>query len=353
MTDKNRAILVLGSHRSGTSALTRVINLLGADLGSRLLPSKFDNPYGYWEHYSIFALHERLLSLVGSAWHDYRPLPEDWQQSPGVAAVREEILEVLGREFGQQRLWAVKDPRLNRLLPMWSKILDEMHVAPSFLILIRNPLEIVASLEKRDGFSRSKCFLLTLTDTLAALRYSAGYPRAFVSYPGLLGGWQSTVDFIAQKLELEWPRTPAEAAGEIDAFLRPSERHNRNSMEELRQAAEIPPWVVSLFEALEAASQGDETGLAEAVDHAEAHLAGGFTLFGPEVDGQAMEGARWREQAELLEKERNRLQQRARYWQGELNKTQEHLLMLLSHPLFRYTRGLRRGWRFFTQGNQG
>ncbi|MBI3461596.1 MAG: hypothetical protein HY000_00840, partial [Planctomycetes bacterium] len=34
-----RAICVLGMHRSGTSALTRVLNLAGAELGSALLPA--------------------------------------------------------------------------------------------------------------------------------------------------------------------------------------------------------------------------------------------------------------------------------------------------------------------------
>jgi hypothetical protein len=37
------AILVLGMHRSGTSAIARLLNLRGADLGRNLLPPKHDN----------------------------------------------------------------------------------------------------------------------------------------------------------------------------------------------------------------------------------------------------------------------------------------------------------------------
>ena len=41
-----RAIMVLGMHRSGTSALTRVISLLGADLPHGLLPPTQTNEAG-------------------------------------------------------------------------------------------------------------------------------------------------------------------------------------------------------------------------------------------------------------------------------------------------------------------
>jgi len=54
MTDANRsaqkAVIILGMHRSGTSALARVVNLLGVDLGKSFLPPDPANPSGYWEH---------------------------------------------------------------------------------------------------------------------------------------------------------------------------------------------------------------------------------------------------------------------------------------------------------------
>ena len=50
------ALLVLGMHRSGTSALTRVLNLLGVELGDRLMPAGDDNPLGFWEHADVVAV---------------------------------------------------------------------------------------------------------------------------------------------------------------------------------------------------------------------------------------------------------------------------------------------------------
>jgi hypothetical protein len=44
-----QALLVFGMHRSGTSALTRVLNLRGAALSRQMVAPKSDNPRGYWE----------------------------------------------------------------------------------------------------------------------------------------------------------------------------------------------------------------------------------------------------------------------------------------------------------------
>ena len=62
--DKNRAIFVLGMHRSGTSAITRVINLMGIDLGKTLLSIPVDNPTGHWENKILLDRHEELLKKI-------------------------------------------------------------------------------------------------------------------------------------------------------------------------------------------------------------------------------------------------------------------------------------------------
>ena len=49
MSTQRRAVIVLGMHRSGTSALTRVISLLGADLPSSLMPANLSNEAGFFE----------------------------------------------------------------------------------------------------------------------------------------------------------------------------------------------------------------------------------------------------------------------------------------------------------------
>src|SRR6516164_8769546 len=73
-----RAVIVLGMHRSGTSAVTRVVSLLGADLPKNLLPPSLTNELGYWESSDLMTIHDELLSSGGSKWDDWRAFNQDW-----------------------------------------------------------------------------------------------------------------------------------------------------------------------------------------------------------------------------------------------------------------------------------
>ncbi len=224
---KSKAIIVLGMHRSGTSALTGMLSMLGADPGSELLPPKKDvNPKGFWEHKGIVEIHDRLLEALGSFWHDERALPENWWQLSVVVPFQLELVEVLRRDFGQSPLWIVKDPRLCRLLPMWLEVLREIGSTPHFVIMVRNPIEVVESLKRRDGFSEAKSYLLWLEHFLAAELWSRGYPRVTVDYDQLLAEWQSVSLQIAQGLGLPLTVNEEMAMANIQAFLETDLRHH-------------------------------------------------------------------------------------------------------------------------------
>ena len=56
------AVLIVGMHRSGTSALGGVLNLLGVDTPHDLLPADQHNARGYFEPQRIIDFHEDLRS---------------------------------------------------------------------------------------------------------------------------------------------------------------------------------------------------------------------------------------------------------------------------------------------------
>ena len=58
-------ILVLGMHRSGTSALTRMLNILGCALPDNLLGSNQSNPEGHWESLRAIEINDALLAALG------------------------------------------------------------------------------------------------------------------------------------------------------------------------------------------------------------------------------------------------------------------------------------------------
>ena len=76
---KPRLIVVLGMHRSGTSAITRALMALGVDLGSSLLPPDKDiNDAGYWEDVDLNRLNMEMLHALQTDWHHLAPLPQDF-----------------------------------------------------------------------------------------------------------------------------------------------------------------------------------------------------------------------------------------------------------------------------------
>ena len=59
-------VVVLGMHRSGTSAVTRGLTVLGVELGDRLMPPKENiNDRGFFEDIDINAINVRYIALSG------------------------------------------------------------------------------------------------------------------------------------------------------------------------------------------------------------------------------------------------------------------------------------------------
>src|SRR5436190_24368529 len=120
-------IIVAGMHRSGTSAITRLINLLGADIARDLLPGQQENnPRGFWEATAVIEIHDRLLAALGSSYNDADSLPQNWIQSGAAHAAKLELTKEIEKEFSASLLFVVKDPRIGRLLPLWLSLLDEL-----------------------------------------------------------------------------------------------------------------------------------------------------------------------------------------------------------------------------------
>ena len=82
-------------HRSGTSALTRGLQMLGVYLGNDFLNPQPDNPTGYWEDRTICDINERLLAVFGLKWEDVALIDDTRWHEPEVEALRAEAIEYL------------------------------------------------------------------------------------------------------------------------------------------------------------------------------------------------------------------------------------------------------------------
>src|SRR5580692_6046455 len=76
-------VIILGMHRSGTSALGGALEPLGLTVGKSVMPPKAENPKGFYENGSLTELHERFLASIGSDWRDLQPLGDEQFQGAG------------------------------------------------------------------------------------------------------------------------------------------------------------------------------------------------------------------------------------------------------------------------------
>jgi GT2 family glycosyltransferase/glycosyltransferase involved in cell wall biosynthesis len=258
-----RALIVLGMHRSGTSALTRVLGLLGARLPSEMLAANPDNPRGFWESRAIVHRHEALLREQASFWHDILPVPDDWYASPEARRFEDLLVEDLRGDFGDAPLVVIKDPRMCRLMPLWRRVLDRAGLEPTVIITLRDAIESAASLQRRNGFPMEKGLLLWLAHMQAAEFGSRGMNRVFVSYDDLLRDWRDAVSRISARAGVEFDVLTR--AAEIEGFLSADLRHAPPSGFELDHFGEVGSWVRTLTDEFRRASSGGDAEIDAAV----------------------------------------------------------------------------------------
>jgi len=246
-TGVKTGIMVLGFHRSGTSAITRIINLLGASIPSSLLPPQPDNPTGFWESQPIIEIHERFLEANNSTWSALEDLPPSAFENDSGHAAREQLMAFLTDKLSLADLWIFKDPRLCILLPLWLPVLERLGIRPVYLLPFRNPLEVASSLKKRNGFDISYSLLLWLRHTLAAERQTRGTHRAFLPYGELLKDWESCAGQIGRRLQLTWPIAPGEIKQQVGAFLSPDLHHEEATLHDLAKNPEVSEWVKVVY----------------------------------------------------------------------------------------------------------
>src|SRR5688572_24520696 len=112
---RRQAVVVLGMHRSGTSALTRALHILGLALPDDLLPAADDNTQGYFEAREFVRLNQALLAAAGTAWHDPAPIPDGWLAGNETLPFRQRAAALIEAAFSASSLVVLKDPRFSRL----------------------------------------------------------------------------------------------------------------------------------------------------------------------------------------------------------------------------------------------
>lgn len=129
---------------------------------------------------------------------------------------------MLTAEFAASKFFVFKDPRITRIVPFWRQLLARAGVVPCAILTLRHPVEIAASLSKRDGMTGAEAALLWLRNMLEAEHGSRELPRVVAGYDQLLAAPSTTMAAVQKPLGLAWPRLSDTVAREIDAFMLPN-----------------------------------------------------------------------------------------------------------------------------------
>ena len=150
-------VIIIGAHRSGTSATARALELVGLQIGQRLDSHR--------EPKALQTLHEEYLRRAGAAWYDPKPFLQRIQTAEGrrdcEEYLRSNFNAHFARTFGyrnnpkgwwlRSRLkfgapWGWKEPRTTLFSSAWLEVFPDARIVH----VVRDPLAAAESIRERE-----------------------------------------------------------------------------------------------------------------------------------------------------------------------------------------------------------
>jgi len=249
MNIKKRIIAVIGSQRSGTSAITRGLQALGVSLGNYTWPDikRSDNEKGFFEDTEVLFLDVSMLNSIGLTWDNpVLPVFDDntRQVLSGFFPIAENIMR---RRLESSDLFGFKDPLIARLLPLWNEVFRKIGADVSYVIACRNPLSVAMSLQKRDNFDIVKGCYIWLGALLPALVHSEGFNRIVIDYDEIIDNPAKQLQRAADFLNLKFNSESPEFKEYRDDFLSGSLRHTSFEAGDILGHSDVPPKIAELY----------------------------------------------------------------------------------------------------------
>jgi hypothetical protein len=261
-----KAIVILGMHRSGTSAVAGAIDLLGAERPASMLEAGPSNPLGYFEAYSVIHVNDWILRMAGCTWYDSLGFDAEALDPVTRRTAMALINIAIGAEFPNASLLLLKDPRLCLLLDYWLPMLDAMHIEPMVLLVLRHPAEVIASLGKRDAFPPPLAAAAWLQHALAAEQATRGRRRALVTYEELLTDWRACLVRVSQQVQIDWPMAFDAVADRMAHRLPGVLRHHHTGVVDAKVTASLVPLLQVAFDTLLGLQAGESPSIQQHLD---------------------------------------------------------------------------------------
>jgi len=202
-----KAIVVVGMHRSGTSAISGLLDELGVFMGENLYgPQKGVNEKGFFENAKVVELNDELFDASCQSWDDPFASNFEGAYSNSYKPFEAKITSFLEREYGGHELWGMKDPRTSLHLPFWHKQISQKNIEPCYLMMLRNPFEVTSSLSKRDGFSLKKGLILWCNYTLSTYLFCHDKKFIVVNFNQLISAPEKVRNTLSKTFDINLPK---------------------------------------------------------------------------------------------------------------------------------------------------
>ena len=244
-----KIVAVIGMHRSGTSVIARGLQVLGVDLGNKLMPPyEGNNSKGFWEDLDINQLNIEMLHALKSDWHFLTPV-----QSPDVELLCNNgylarAVELLQEKTASEGIFGFKDPRVAKLLPFWKQVFRQGQWNVSYVVVIRHPLSVCHSLAKRDGLAFEQSYLLWLEHVIGSLAGTEEQNRVLVDYDHFMQNPATELTRMAEKFH--FTVDTAELQKFQDEFLDHRLQHTVYRLNDLLRDTKALPLVQEVYSSL-------------------------------------------------------------------------------------------------------
>ena len=221
LDSKNECLMIMGMHCSGNSFLAECLQQIGVNFG---IPStdNVSTKSGVFENQDIVLLHEILFRNLDFRWDMIGHLPEGWVESKAALQAEEKLVQIIKNQFHGNGLWAVKDPRICRLMPLWFKVLARMEITPCFIHMLHHPYEVALSLQEKHAIELSKGQLLWLVYNREALQASQQNRHIVITYDQLSADPVSAVNRIVDNLNIDLHCDPLDYTQTLTDFVQHS-----------------------------------------------------------------------------------------------------------------------------------
>ena len=226
-----RLAVVLGMHRSGTSALTGMLAQAGLDVPDDLMdrPDDVINLKGYWESEGLMQVNDSLFADLGLHWSSSDQLPVNWWTTQKAVVWRRHLIRQLTQTCRGTQHPVIKDPRMCVLMAGMRPLFNAAVVDFCFFIPVRHPMEVARSLQSAQGTSLGRGLALWIAHVREAERQTRGQRRLILSFNDLL---QEPDAVLAQCRQITHPGDldaglTSQAAGFIDPSLQRQRKEER------------------------------------------------------------------------------------------------------------------------------